>query len=486
MENVLNKEVEVFQKKVVTSAEQVPFELDIVIPDYKPDVMRVITNIANICLHSSSLQNGKVIVDGSISFDIVYLTDDGRITSLRAEQPLTHSLYFPEGAVYQDVDIKALSSDGLVINSRKLGVRAVLSLSSSGYIANKQELTRDIEGEYEKAYENFECEVKNKVLDQKITARESIPCVGVDEILYSKGRIVNTKEKVAGNKVLLKGEIEVDLVQIKGVLLEKEVKILPFSEIATLDAEDITDVSCEYKLEKIVSNVSKSENEELSIDANLVCSIATTSTVSQKVLTDTFSLDKNIDVSYEDFKYPQKVFGETLGLEAAGQIQADEFENIVDILSSAVITDSSVSGETLSLSGVLTVDLLYKTASNYDGQKVKIPFEKKVPVASSGSVYSKINNIDVKAEVGASGIVDIKADIEIDAEIYDDRAKKFVSNVEESEESIENKPYALRIYYTKSNDSAWEIAKKFKIREKDVLGDNGDEFAEGQKIILQG
>lgn len=483
MEINLKKEELTLQKKVVTTPEQLPIDIDIVIPDYKPDALRILKVVPNVSVNSANAVAGSVALDGSLCFDIVYLTEDGKIAGLRAEQNLNHSLYFPENAVFQEADVSFYSVDGLVINSRKLGVRAVLSLSAKGYSEGKQEITCDVENEYEKSYSRCEYKTKNKLMDQKITIRENMPSVGVSEVLYATGKIINTKEKIAGTKVLIKGDLELCLAELKEDTINLNTKTIPFSEIVSLNLET-TNIKCNYKLGKIIANISKTaENEELNIDASLVASIYSCDTVGHNLLADTFCLNSDLELEHDKICIPEKVYNDNIEIDAVGQLQISEFESIVDSAGSCVITSAGAENGSLSLSGVLTVDLLYKTNSNCDSQKVKIPFDKKVSTDNNGKVYAKTNNIDIKTEYLSSGILDIKAEIEMKVVIYKDVAKKYVSSVEENETANSNKPYKLRVYYAKQNDTAWNIAKKFKIKEGDI---EDSDFTEGKKIILQG
>ena len=444
MEVNLNKKELALHKKLATTPEQLPIDIDVVIPDYKPDALRILKIVSNLSINSATPSNGAVLLDGNIYFDIIYLTEEGKIAGLKAEQNLNHTIYFPENAIFQDADVFMYSADGLVINSRKLGVRAVLSLSSKGYMEVKQEVTTDIEGEYEKSFNSLEYKTKNKIIEQKIAVRENAPSTGTGEILYATGKIVNTKEKIAGTKVLIKGDLELSYAELKDDSINMSAKTIPFSEIVSLYGIDVA---------------------------------------SENILSDTFSIYNDLEVSFDEFTAPEKVYKDIVEIEANGQLQISDFENLVNWSTNSVITNATADNGSLSLSGVLKVDLLYKTSTNYDSQKIKIPFDKKLSVTNNGKVYASCENIDVVTEYLSSGILDIKAEIEVKVRIYKEIAKKYVSSVVENEAEKANKPYKLRVYYAKQNDTAWNIAKKFKIRENDI---EDSDFSEGKKVVLQG
>ena len=74
---VMKGEIPVCETILDTSAEQ-PIDLDFSLPDYCPDIARIIETDGKVYLHSRELRDGKAEVSGTVRVTVLYTPEAGR------------------------------------------------------------------------------------------------------------------------------------------------------------------------------------------------------------------------------------------------------------------------------------------------------------------------------------------------------------------------------------------------------------------------
>ena len=88
-ENIKTGEI-VCQKYSQTMAES-----DVIVPDTKPDIQKILEVSGTVCITKKMLQQDKAFIQGIIKMNVLYLPEDdenGRIRSLCADLEFNHSL----------------------------------------------------------------------------------------------------------------------------------------------------------------------------------------------------------------------------------------------------------------------------------------------------------------------------------------------------------------------------------------------------------
>ena len=141
---------------------QITLEDDINIADVRPDVFQVVQEQGEIVIEELRAAQDHVHVKGKLKFSVLYLSDDDvrRPSSMEGSIPFEEQIYM-EGVVPTDgVAVKKELEDLSVgiINSRKLSVQALISLSLHVEELYDEEAAVELTGQEP-------VEVKRKVID---------------------------------------------------------------------------------------------------------------------------------------------------------------------------------------------------------------------------------------------------------------------------------------------------------------------------------
>ena len=127
------------KERIIKKASAVPATKEVlselVLPDYLPDVSRLLRTEATLGAINSYASGGQVEYDGKIDHTVVFATSDGRIKSIPLSAEFEGELSAPDisGDVVTDVDVLVESVNCRLQNPRRLTVRTKLAVGADIY-----------------------------------------------------------------------------------------------------------------------------------------------------------------------------------------------------------------------------------------------------------------------------------------------------------------------------------------------------------------
>ena len=142
--------VKIHRKQEIGSAvSQITLDDDYNVPDYRPDIVKVLKEKGELRFDEVKAGSGVVWVKGSLSFRVLYRSEQasGKISCLKGEIPFQEKLNVDGLQEYEKVTAAGEIEDITigVINSRKLNVRAVVVLKVEAYEEVDEEFTSKME-----------------------------------------------------------------------------------------------------------------------------------------------------------------------------------------------------------------------------------------------------------------------------------------------------------------------------------------------------
>ena len=111
------------EEKLLDTAVENPFDLDLNLPEYYPDIQRILKCSVQANLHAVSVGTDRVTAEGGGVFRMVYMSEDKRITSFEQTFPISRSAPFscddPQACV-------SASAQTDFVNCRATGQRRAL------------------------------------------------------------------------------------------------------------------------------------------------------------------------------------------------------------------------------------------------------------------------------------------------------------------------------------------------------------------------
>ncbi len=490
----------IFEGDIKSSAEG-----SIIVPDVKPDILKVIQVDAETFLSEKQIEDGKITLKGKVKVNILYTPEGNKccVECIRGCfefcETLKRSEFTENMRLSACCDAEKISYR--LINSRKIGIDAklVISVLVTGSVPCC--FVNDIEDD---ACENRYCDMSLKsteLVDEfNFNVSESFDfpsgkCPGA-EILKGNVSIYDKEYKALAGKLVIKGILNACVLYLdennKCEHLEFEI---PYTEV--FDMEGLCE-NAECEISYAVGDCDFSLNGEnnLSVSADISIYVKTETCENIKALSDCYFTNAESRLSYELLETEQIVERPMFSAVIKEMLQkgADmpDIENIYTVCAKPYISSTQMQSGRLAVSGKMRVYVLYTSSS--ESMPVcsideEIPFSYMIDCDNA----SREDEIRLSCEcehisytISSAGSVEIRCGIAICGKIVKKSTARVITDIEVSEKS--EKESGMVIYFAKSGETLWSIAKQYQVKAENILLANGlDENytpKNGEKLII--
>jgi hypothetical protein len=218
-----------------------------IVPDYCPDIARIIATDGTVYIHSRELRDGRAEVSGTVRITVLYTPEAEKgIRTLEFAIPFTaetDSRSLPECTVLTaDTGIEFLETR--MLNPRKVFTHCKLVTRLTGYRKAPLQFSVDVEAEpalqVEKRQTQQHAILLTRISEKDFTFTDEMNLSpgreGAAELLTSQVTGTVTETKVVGNKLIFKGVFSVSLLyRTSDGACDTAVGELPFSQIMEVD-----------------------------------------------------------------------------------------------------------------------------------------------------------------------------------------------------------------------------------------------------------
>ena len=105
-------------------------ECDSIVPDTKPDILKVLQIDASVCILSRGVSDGKYTLGGNLVYNVLYVPESAKgVCSLSVTHPFSHTQIFADAKEGMFVSVSAETShiEYNLVNSRKIALKSVVS-----------------------------------------------------------------------------------------------------------------------------------------------------------------------------------------------------------------------------------------------------------------------------------------------------------------------------------------------------------------------
>ena len=216
---------------------------DTIVPDYCPDIARIIDTEGKVFLLSREIRDGKGAVSGTVRVTVLYTPDgESGIRTLEFAMPFSAET---DGRAMNDCVFLCASAEiecleTRILNPRKVFTRCKLIIRMTGYRKQTVNIASDAEAApelcLEKKTESQHISLLAQLVEKDFTFSDemelSLGREGAAEILTNRASALVTESKIVGNKLILKGLFHIDLLyrSVSGRFSSASGE-LPFSQI---------------------------------------------------------------------------------------------------------------------------------------------------------------------------------------------------------------------------------------------------------------
>lgn len=215
-----------------------------IVPDYCPDIARIIETDGKIYIHSRELRDGRAEVTGTVRVTVLYTPDGGEgIRTLEFAMPFTaesDNRGLP-GCAYLTAEVEPEFLETRMLNPRKVFTHCKLVTRLTGYQKAPLLFCTDVETEgLEKRQEQQHAVLLTGISEKDFTFTEEMSLSpgrdGAAELLTSQVSSAVTETKMVGSKLIFKGVFVVSLLyRTVGGQYCSTASELPFSQIMEVE-----------------------------------------------------------------------------------------------------------------------------------------------------------------------------------------------------------------------------------------------------------
>ncbi len=511
--SILVKDSIVLDKRLENEKNQIRLEGDIIVPDVKPDIQKILETKYNAEITDVKLAENKVIYKGFLDVKVLYIAQDRELYSM------VHSLniddYFDLSYINENckvsVDCSVSHIDFRVVNDRKLSYKAILDVSLGGIEKKELEIVYDIEDsrsamilkEDFTTSSSFFIKEEIQVHDEfKIKSTSS----NIKEILQVNHSFSSKEAKIQNDKIHIYGDLLTKVLykcEDDTTVIEQIEQETHFSGILDKSFEEDCLLSYKFKLVDSKGRVILDEDNEervISMDALILCELRVIENKKVSLVKDAHLVNNKLKIETVEETYVsiicknknQHNLRELLTIEEPSQPMLQVFS----VNSVAVLDDVTVDKDITTVNGAVYLDVIYITKDDsvpYETCRFTIPYEQNIETKNAKDYMHP--SVDVSIEHCALSMVsereiEIKINIVFNVEISEEKCIDIVENIcfsQMCDDDIYGIP-SIVIHVVEKGDTLWSIAKEYNTTVDSIVQLNNiedpDVLEVGQKLII--
>ncbi|MDD3193115.1 MAG: DUF3794 domain-containing protein [Oscillospiraceae bacterium] len=485
---------------------ELPVESDLLLPDYCPDIVKVLKCQARPAFSKTEVSGDKCILEGATAITVYYTGEDGQLHSSEHKVDFSKTLEL-KATPQRPVVFCSIKEDYLnckAVNQRRVDVRGAFTVTVKILSMAEQEIISAAEG----AGLQLSCQPMSSselvgTAGKKFTVREDLE-LGVerppmDYIIRHSEKIRAAEWKVTGGKVIVKGELEIFLEYRPrdGGARQSVSYQLPVSQM--LDVEGAGDEClCQVRFELLWSALhplADADGMTNAASGEFILGVYCMVLREKKALPaiDAYSTQYELQFSQKPASLLQVLEGlpQAFELEQAAQLP-DYLKETMDFWCETGALSVLAQEQVLLISGKLRYCMLGLDADGtpaYFEQIQEVAQEYPLAVRADGYLPQlSVAAEDCQYEIQEKNKLKCRCRLKVDGIILAVKPASFITGIklDETREKKREDQSAMTIYYADAGENIWSIAKRYNTSIMAVMEENGleDEILQEKRIVL--
>lgn len=494
------------------ASSQITLEDDRNVPDQKPDMERILFKRGRVEIDEWKTSEDHVTVKGRLQFSILYMTEGGYVSRMDGEIPFDEQIYMEGIGNGDTVEIQTELEDLKIemINSRKLSLHALLSLSLCAPELYEEELATELyhEGAVETKKSLLSLTevaiVKKDIvrLKQEMEMPQSYP--NIFEILWEDAEPAGITFEAMDGEIRMQGELRVFLLY-EGEGDEKNLhcfeKVIPFQEM--LECQGcregmIPEISCQVSHNEIEVRADfDGEDRVACLELAFDLDMKLYEQEQIETLTDVYGIENDVQVIRGQGSFNRELiraFGKTKLAEQV-KLPAGE-EGIVEIChadGTVRVEETQYTENAAIIVGTLFLTVLYQGGEErLFSFSIELPFSYELEAANVTQACCHRLTAALEQLVVtrlAADELDVKAVLSFALTAICSSQEEVIKEVTASEgDAADRKAMpGIVVHIARANEELWGLGKKYyvplqRLRELNHL--SSDTLKEGEKILI--
>ncbi len=478
-------------------------EADFSLPEYMPEILRIIKSTAQPKVNSCKAVGERVTIDGECELRMVYTAEDGGIYTFSQTRPFTRHC---ENNIFNEAtdvngEIAVSYVNCRATSTKRAEIKAGLVIKLTAFLEETEDV---ISLEEDSCIEEKCLPIRAMSLGCKKTRAfsmsdtVSLP-VAAAFIVSSRANAVCTEIKKISNKIMVKGDAVVEICYVTAAdksCTEHIKHVLPINQILEFEGMEerytgnvtlnVTAVDVMQKNEQ--DGAGTSFDVALGIDA----SVCMWEEKELTVICDAYAVGGSVELKKQPYIFFTALdeIRDTYIFKSDFQVSGEGVSKVLDSICEVTNVTVKKENSLIVVSGSLNLSVLLKDSSGSLSNINKIidfKYERKadydnkdifclptVTIMSLDCIEKGNNGIDVRAEINMVGTVFGKVGLDV------------VTDIAECEMQIERKSNAITVYFPEESESLWAIARRYNTTVRAIAEENNLEgdTTENLKIIF--
>ncbi len=509
MDYSIKREPLCISETVFDSLVEQPVDLDFSLPDYCPDIQRILK--CQICpqISSRNISGDKLYIEGSADISLIYLdVEKMSIRCCEHTSPFSVSVNL-KGSV-QDAVIFTKTKVEYVncraVTPRRLDIHGAFSIFVKVKCKKDKSIVYDIDGE---GIQKKKTPTKYSNIvgmgQQYFTVNEMIDKGSKQpDIEYILKTIVTTElqdYKTLTNKVMVNAQANIRILYVSDIeygtvdIMEHTIPISQIVDIEGVEDDCICDVNVEVLNHDV--NIRQDEDSEsnlLAFESKIGISAIAYAEKDTSVLSDVYSMDYESEPKYENISLTSlnSTINEPYISKSIIEISSNGISEILDVIGELSNIKSFAKDGAIIFSGKINVCILAKDAEEIPFYSERlIEFEYQYDFERNSDSILCEENVILKScdcKINGQNSVEVVSELQIGAMVYSENDYMSITDIyiDEEKPRKKDKNTALTIYYTDNDEELWNIARKYctsveKIKEEN---DMDDDTLQGRNMLF--
>ncbi len=506
-------EAELIRKNINTSYPSASLNLNIltegdaIVPDSKSDIAKILWVDSVSFIEKTEIQKGRIIFTGESEFTVLYTPEENSlVNSIKVKIPFNHieecPLVTPEDKYKVSCD--TVKTECSLINSRKISLKAFVSIDFKAFCDLPLLVPVNIKApSVETKSENVSFSRIAACIEESFNVSDTLIVPqgkpSVDTLLLSDAEIKDTSVKIVTGKAVVKG-----CLSLFQLYLSEEGSLsymqhdLPFTEIS--DIPDISeDMYCDttfsiknINLEKDIS--SPEDGRSINLSSEICISLLAFSKEDVNLVKDAYVPGMTLSLSFCPSKKSEiiSIKEESLTIKEALDLPIDmpPMEQLCPVKGRIKTLNAEGKDGKINIAGSIEATITYISSANeISFFNAEIPFNATYDCPlSDADLVLKANITHIDYNFINQAKLDLRCIISLNILVFKNTEDfSLINEVSLGEVSLEKRP-SIVIYFVKSGDTLWDIAKRYATTIQKIMAANDlseDEIIhQGMRILI--
>lgn len=506
MDFKINRESLSLNDIVYDGIQEQSVELDYVMPDYYPDIFKLVKCMLCPSVVSHSVSGDKLTYELLVKIKIMYCAEESNSINC-VDQRMTFTKTVDFGAPCENADITFNTAVDYVncraVNQRRLDVRGAVSIKIRANCEKKEEVICDaFGGNIQLRKENVSavgtrlCRERTFDVDEDVDISYSKPAI--NSIIRADAVNTAIDRKIIANKLITKGEAKVNFLYLGGEdnTPESMEFTLPYSQVIDIDGLDES-YDCDVSAKIVCCEVTPHENDDgemRTVSCKLVVSVKCRAFCVKNIqlVTDAYSTTNDCICNIKETTLETAVtrLCDTNLVTLEALCENDEIDKVFDVWANVKKCSIVKDEESKNVKAVGTL-IAYVAVCTDDGKPAIIEAEKNFEMVFDAGDSVSVRDccaeiVSVSYSISNTNSVEIKA--EVKACVYASKVcrKHTVTDINLDTETVKkSEGYALKMYFAEEGEELWDIAKRYSTSVEAIIEENElDTENDGARMLL--